>query len=147
MSTLQQNWNSNEDPLYSWCLNSVNIQNSLSPWSKIKYGNIDRRIEELQKKIASRFRPSTYNSLSLDHIILEDLAKQEMLWKQKAHDNQINFGAVIIDIFFVKWRTNGEIVFTLLIYMTILLRMIKLWLMPIFNHGEVLRPPAEFIAI
>lgn len=92
MSTLQQNWNSNEDPLYSWCLNSINIQNSLSRWSKIKYGNIDRRIEELQKKIASRFRSSTHNSLSLDHIILEDLAKQEMLWKQKAHDNQINFG-------------------------------------------------------
>lgn len=92
MSTLQQNWNSNEDPLYSWCLNSINIQYSLSRWSKIKYGNIDRRIEELQKKIASRCRPSTHNSLSLDHIILEDLAKQEMLWKQKAHDNQITFG-------------------------------------------------------
>lgn len=66
-----------------------NLHQTLSRWNKLKYGHFDRKIEELQTKLREDYQPQLSDSLSP----LTSLSyKQEMLWKQKAHDNNIQLG-------------------------------------------------------
>lgn len=56
------------------------ITSPISSWSKVKFGNIDKKIEELQAKVALRYDPCTQQTFSVDHALLEDLIlKQKIL--------------------------------------------------------------------
>lgn len=66
-----------------------NLHQTLSRWNKLKYGHFDRKIEELQTKLREDYQPQLSDSLSP---LISLSYKQEMLWKQKAHDNNILLG-------------------------------------------------------
>lgn len=94
---------------YSFISNLSNVEVARTKWSRNKYGNVDQRVEELQRRLKFKFRSRDLNSTSSisGEILLNDiLARSESLQKQKAHVNQIRFGDRNTKLFHCKPERN-----------------------------------------
>lgn len=82
-----------------------------------KYGNLDRKFSELKAKLKEVFQPySSQAPSSLDSwsqlLLYTLLHKQEITWKQKAHDTQILMGDRNTKLFHnkvQKWKWRSRI--------------------------------------
>lgn len=64
-------------------------------WNKENFGNLDKKIDEVQAQLQFNFSPrdNQMDSHVPNQLLLHSLLlKQEILWKQRAHDNHILLG-------------------------------------------------------
>lgn len=85
-------------------------RSALSKWNHDKFGNIDRRIDELQAQMNLQFKKDGNRSGNkLASILLEDLLlKQESLWKQKSHEQHVKLGDKNTRFFHQKLKRDKQ---------------------------------------
>lgn len=81
----------------------------MSKWNHEKFGNIDRRIDDLRLQMASQSKKDdNAYYIEMAHDLFVDLLKPESLWKQKSHERHANLGDKNTKYFCQKMRRNKQ---------------------------------------